>query len=152
MRKKKTLEMTAKHLTKKEILERELEEKSILFGKEQLKSPPAWLINDIAVKEWRRLVNEFETNGNSLICNLDYNNLGAYCNSFASYTKIAQKLGDNFAIGQYANPLVKLLLNYSDEMRKYASTLGLTIDSRLKKAPEALEKKEADLQGTFGEI
>ena len=92
MRKRKTLEETTKHLTNEEKLKRELGEKAIQFEKEQLKNPPKWLINDLAVKEWHRLVNEFEKNGNSLICNLDYNNLGAYCNSFASYTELVLSL------------------------------------------------------------
>lgn len=152
MRKRKTLENTVKHLTKEEKLKRELGEKAIQFEKNQLKTPPDWLINDTAVNEWHRLVNEFEANSNSLICNLDYNNLGAYCNSFASYTELVKRIGTNFGAGKETHPLSKMLLNYSDEMRKYAAMLGLSIDSRLKKIPEALEKKEADLQGSFGDI
>lgn len=152
MRKRKTLEETTKHLTNEEKLKRELGEKAIQFEKDQLKNPPKWLINDLAVKEWHRLVNEFEKNGNSLICNLDYNNLGAYCNSFASYTELVTRIGTNFGVGKEVHPLSKSLLNYSDEMRKYAAMLGLSIDSRLKKAPEALENKEKEIENSFGDI
>ena len=87
-----------------------------------------------------------------LFRSLDYNNLGAYCNSFASYTELVTRIGTNFGVGKEVHPLSKLLLNYSDEMRKYAAMLGLSIDSRLKKVPEALENKEKEIENSFGDI
>lgn len=150
--KRKTLEVTSKHLTKSEKSKKELIEKELNFRKDYLKNIPDWLINDIARNEWNRLVNEFESNEKSMICNLDYNNLGAYCNSFASYIELSKKVNTNFGLGTNTNPYIPLLLKYSDEMRKYANMLGLSLESRLKKATEQVEKKETDIKDEFGDI
>lgn len=64
---------------------REAEEDSVTTDKNQLKRPPTWLIDNVAKKEWRRIVKELEKI--NLIGNLDRNNLGGYCNAFANYVK-----------------------------------------------------------------
>lgn len=43
-------------------------------------------------------------------------------------------------------------MKYSDEMRKYASLLGLSIDSRLKIAALKGAKKKDEISNEFGEI
>ena len=58
---KKPLELQTKHLTKAEIAKKELEE-SIVFDKDALNNKPEWLVDEIACKEWDRLVNEFSKN------------------------------------------------------------------------------------------
>lgn len=55
---------------------REAEEDSVTTDKNQLKRPPTWLIDNVAKKEWRRIVKELEKI--NLIGNLDRNNLGGY--------------------------------------------------------------------------
>lgn len=52
---------------------REAEEDSVTTDKNQLKRPPTWLIDNVAKKEWRRIVKELEKI--NLIGNLDRNNL-----------------------------------------------------------------------------
>ena len=39
---------------------REAEEDSVTTDKNQLKRPPTWLIDNVAKKEWRRIVKELE--------------------------------------------------------------------------------------------
>ena len=43
-------------------------------------------------------------------------------------------------------------MKYSDEMRKYASLLGLSIDSRLKLASLKGKKKNDEINDEFGDI
>ena len=49
------------------------EEESVTVGKNQLKRPPTCLTDDVAKKEWRRIIKELEKV--SLVGNLDRNNL-----------------------------------------------------------------------------
>ncbi len=144
------LDAQKKNLTKEEIKRKELEEESIFIESDQLEIPPSWLINEIAVVEWKRLVKEFSKK--SMISNLDYNNLGAYCNSFTKYIELAQRLKLNFMVGKEANPLVALELKYSDEMKKYGSLLGLTTESRLKIGSGKIEEQGKEINNEFGEI
>lgn len=141
-----------KHLTEQEKFEKEQIEKNMIFDKDQLKTPPPWLINQIAINEWERIVNEIEKNENSFLCNLDYNNLGAYCNSFAKYQELSKRTGTRFMIGKETNPFISLELKFSDEMRKYASLLGLSIESRAKAGKIKTTKEQDDLNEDFGDI
>ncbi|MGL5055038.1 MAG: phage terminase small subunit P27 family [Fusobacteriaceae bacterium] len=137
-------------LTEKVKKQKELEEESVFVGNEQLENHPEWLVNEIAIEEWKRLVKEF--NKKSLISNLDYNNLGAYCNSFAKYVEVVNKIGINLMIGKTTNPLITLELKYSDEMKRYASLLGLTSESRLKLGGIKAGEQNQEVSNSFGDI
>ena len=50
------------------------------------------------------------------------------------------------------NPLIGIQKNYSEEMKKYSSLLGLTIDSRLKLAALKIEKGKDKVKDEFGDI
>lgn len=130
--------------------QKELEEQSIFIENDQLQIPPTWLINSEATNEWIRLVKEFDKK--SMINNLDYNNLGAYCNAFAKYTEIVEKLGMDIMIGINVNPLVQMELKYAEEMRKFASLLGLTSESRLKLGSIVAGVTSNEVENRFGEI
>lgn len=147
---RKPLEVQKKHLTKEEIEIKKLEEESIFIESDQLEQPPEWLINEIALKEWKRLVIEF--NKKSMISNLDYNNLGAYCNAFSKYTTLTKQVKLNFMIGMDVNPLVNLELKYSEEMKKFGNLLGLTIESRLKIGSKKGVEEQEGIEDEFGEI
>ena len=82
---RKPIDMQKAHLTLVEKQNRKMEEESVTTGNNQLKTPPKWLINDTAKKEWRRIVKEL--NKISIVGNLDYANLGGYCNAYANYIK-----------------------------------------------------------------
>ncbi|MGL5655897.1 MAG: phage terminase small subunit P27 family [Fusobacteriaceae bacterium] len=150
MGRKVPLELQKGDLTDKVKKQKELEEASVFVGNEQLEKPPEWLINDKAIEEWKRLVKEF--NKKSLISNLDYNNLGAYCNSFAKYTEVVNKMGMNLMIGKTTNPLITLELKYSDEMKRYGSLLGLTSESRLKLGGIKAGEQNQEVSNSFGDI
>lgn len=144
------LELQQGDLTDKVKKQKQLEEQSVFVGNEQLEHPPEWLINDKAKDEWKRLVTQF--NKKSLISNLDYNNLGAYCNSFAKYTEVVNKIGMDLMIGKTTNPLITLELKYSDEMKRYGSLLGLTTESRLKIGGIKAGEQGQEVSNAFGDI
>lgn len=138
---------------------RENEEKSIETDKDQLKRPPDWLIDNVAKKEWRRIVKEL--NKIHLIGNLDRNNLGGYCNAFANYVKATNILKDqSYYIDRETrtgtivvkNPMVDIQKNYAEEMRRFAALCGLTIDARLKAAAIKTDKTQEEITRKFGNI
>ena len=157
-RPKKPLELQMKHLTQEEKINKELEEQEIRnLNKNQLAKPPTWLRDLTAKKEWKRLNKELEEI--SVICNLDYNNLGAYCNAYSFYVQATKELDKEPLITEFTNkagatnfienPLMRIQIRYSDEMKKFASLLSLTIDSRLK---IATINNQNDLVDDFGDI
>ena len=91
-RPRKPLEMQRGNLTVISMERRKNEEKKVKTGSSQLSRPPDWLIDEVAVKEWKRIVKELKKI--NLIGNLDRNNLGGYCNAFANYVKATNILRD----------------------------------------------------------
>ena len=139
---------------------REAEEDSVTTDKNQLKRPPTWLIDNVAKKEWRRIVVK-ELEKINLIGNLDRNNLGGYCNAFANYVKATEILKDQtYYINRETrsgvivvkNPMVDIQRTYAEEMRKFASLCGLTIDARLKAAAVKSDKTREAITNKFGNI
>jgi P27 family predicted phage terminase small subunit len=159
-RPKKMLNTQEGHLTKRQQEEKKLQEEIIKTGIEQLSKPPTWLRDNVAKKEWKRLVEQFKLLG--VISNLDLNNLGAYCNAYSSYLEATKELKGQALTIEYTNkggatniienPLIKIQLKYSDEMKKYSSLLGLTVDSRLKMATLKLTETKKDIVEDFGDI
>ncbi|WP_242862420.1 phage terminase small subunit P27 family [Clostridium massiliamazoniense] len=159
-RPKKPLELQTKHLTQEERAELEYRQELIKTNSDQLEKSPKWLRDKIARNEWKRLVEQFRTI--SVISNLDLNNLGAYCNAYSSYIETTKLLKDEPLTIQYTNkggatniienPLIKIQMKYSDEMRKYSSLLGLSIDSRLKLASIKSTETKKELTDEFWDI
>ncbi|WP_242864625.1 phage terminase small subunit P27 family [Clostridium botulinum] len=132
----------------------------ITVGREDLEKPPSWLRDSVAKKEFKRIINEFRNI--EVIGNLDLNNLGAYCNAYSFYIQATkelkgqpltvQKVMPNGSYTTIENPLIKIQLKYSEEIRKFASLCGLTLDSRMKigaiKTTQSKEKVNED----FGDI
>lgn len=153
--------MQTKHLTNSEKLEKENQEKAIILGREDLKKPPKWLIDNIAKNEFKRIIKNFSEL--EVIGNLDINNIGAYCNAYSFYLKATKELTDSGSLviekqlpnGSYTlveNPLIKIQKQYAEEMRKFASLCGLTIDSRLKLAVQKTTEERQGIKEDFGDI
>ncbi|MBK1809147.1 phage terminase small subunit P27 family [Clostridium sp. YIM B02505] len=159
-RPKKPLSMQEGHLTVNQQTEKRLQEEIIECATDQLEKTPSWLRDNIAKKEWKRLVEQFKNIG--VISNLDLNNLGAYCNAYSSYLEATKELKGQALTIEYTNkggstnlienPLIKIQIKYSDEMKRYSSLLGLTIDSRLKMATIKLNETKKDITDEFGDI
>ena len=159
-RNRKPLEMQKGNLTVEQQMRKQREEELVKVGREQLKSPPTWLVDTVAKKEFKRIVKEFETI--EVIGNLDLNNLCGYCNAYSFYRKATEQLKNeplivekplpNGAIQEVKNPLIVIQKNYADEMRRFATMCGLSIDSRLKFATVQVSKTEEEIEDTFGDI
>ena len=158
-RPRKPLEMQKGNLTIISMEQRKNEEKKATTGSNQLSRPPDWLIDEVAVKEWKRIVKELKKI--NLIGNLDRNNLGGYCNAFANYIKATEILkNQTFYIDRETrtgvivvkNPMVDIQRTYAEEMRKFASLCGLTIDARLKAVAIKTDTTQEDITRKFGNI
>lgn len=149
---RKSLNQQKGNLTVIQQQQKELEEEraKTFVSKEELKNPPNWLVNEIAIEEWKRIVKELEAT--PLFNNLDYNNLGVYCNSVAKYSELVKQVGMKFRIGKELNNLVSLELKYSDEIKKYASLLGLTLDGKLRLITGDIKAEANKTEQEFGEI
>ncbi len=158
-RQRKPISMQKGNLTVFQQEKKRMEEEYIRTGRNQLKTPPIWLIDDIAKKEFKRIVKELKEI--DMIGNLDLNNLGAYCNAFSNYIHVTEQLKDQdyYVVREtrtgtiiVKNPLIDIQTNYASEMRKFASLCGMTIDSRLKTASIKISKEEEEINRKFGGI
>lgn len=156
-RQRKLLDMQKGNLTVLQQEKKRIEEEYVRTGKDQLKFPPIWLIDDIAKKEFKRIVKELKEI--DMVGNLDLNNLGAYCNAFSNYIHVTEQLnGQAYYIERETrtgviivkNPLVDIQTNYASEMRRFASLCGMTIDSRLKAATTKIDKQQQTISSKFG--
>ena len=127
---------------------------------EQLDKVPKWVSDPRAKKEWKRLVREFRKL--DILSNLDFNNLGLYCNSFVAYLDATEelkitgttairvnKMGDETPI---KHPLVEIQRMYSDEVKKYSNFIGLSMDSRLKMGALKVEQMKGEVDNEFSGI
>lgn len=158
-RPRKPVEMQRGNLTVLTMENRSTEEKSVSTGKNQLVRPPDWLIDDVAKKEWKRIVKELKKI--NLIGNLDRNNLGGYCNAFANYVRSTEMMRDQEYYMEretrtgtiiVKNPMVDIQKTYAEEMRKFAALCGITIDARLKAAAIKTDKTQEEITKEFGNI
>ena len=158
-RPRKPMELQKGHLTVIDGQKKKMAEDTIKTEKNQLKTPPSWLINDVAKKEWRRIVKELGKIG--IVGNLDRNNLGGYCNAFANYIKATDILKEQTyyidretrnGVIVVKNPMVDIQKMYAEEMRRFAALCGLTIDSRLKAGAGKVEKENQEIEKKFGFI
>ncbi|MNB98316.1 Phage terminase, small subunit [compost metagenome] len=127
------------HLTKAEIEQRKAQEEAVKPKADKIK-PPTWLKSIVARKEFKRISSELQEI--NLISNLDVDLLAMYCQAYAQYQQVISEMdGQPLSVTKYdkyerpylvENPLIKIQLKYSDEMKKIASQMGLSINSRLK--------------------
>lgn len=134
-------------------------EELVLTDKTDLDKVPSWLIDKVAKDEWKRLVKNLKKI--DIIGNLDINNLGVYCNTFSQYRKITAAISkveilrtdENEDAMNYVFERLSNQQRYcADELRKYAGTLGLTIDSRLKAGAIKGKDKDDEIEDEFGDI
>lgn len=158
-RSRKPQEMQRGNITVIDGSKRKSEEESVTVGKDQLKRVPDWLTDNVAKKEWKRLIAELDKI--DIVGNLDKNNLGAYCNAFSRYIQVTKELaGAPLCVEKTTrtgtvivkNPLLDIQKMYAEEMRKFAALCGLTIDSRLKAAVTKTTEKEENVKQKFGDI
>lgn len=158
-RPKKPIDMQKAHNSIVEKQKKKQEEKYVITGNDQLKTPPKWLTDDVAKKEWRRIVKQLKQI--EIVGNLDYANLAGYCNAYANYIRATEILREqDYYIERETrtgtivvkNPMVDIQTTYAAEMRKFASLCGMTIDSRLKAAVTKRSEDDIEMAKRFGAI
>ena len=131
---------------------------------DQLKYAPRWLTDKAAKTEWQRLIKEMRKAG--LVCNLDRNNIGMYCNCWSDYLRVSQLIkmllpedekevlpADNAAENmELYTSLIRLRKTLIDDMMKISRTCGLTLDSRLKAGQLKVDKVADAIEDAFGDI
>ena len=137
------------NITSIDKLKRQAEEKAVKTGTSQLTRPPDELIDDIAKKEWKRVVPQLKATG--IIGNLDRANIIGYCNAYALYRRALRELVDGTAMAGQKERSDQIRF-WQKEYRDYGKLSGMTYDSRLKAAAVQTKKEEDALEERFGGI
>ena len=141
------------HLTKNQQTKRHTEQELVRTDNKYFLTPPAWLTDETAVKEYKRLVKAMKSI--DMLGDLDANNLACYCNAFSNYLKATSQLTELVTLtekGLSENPLIAIQTRYAKEMRDFARLCGLSIDSRLKFAAVKLNDISENIDNEFGNI
>ncbi len=159
-RNRKPLEQQAGNLTKVDRERKQLEQQAIKTGAEDLIRAPSWLVDSTAKKEYKRILKDLGKI--EIVGNLDLSNLAGYCNAYSMYRRateqmkgqdlIVKKISAQGVAYEAENPLIMIQKRYAEEMRKFASVCGLTIDSRLKAASVKVDRIEDEIEDEFGDI
>ena len=152
-RNRKPLNEQTKHLTveEKENIKASEEHCVSLAGNKLKISPPKWVKGEIAKKEYRKLAKLLTKN--EFLGELDENNLAIYCCAFEKYQLLSNEyeaLDIDFL--DERDKLLKQITVQTEIMRKYAGTLGLTVDSRLKLGSIKTKTIDDDIAEEFGDI
>lgn len=155
----KANELKTGHYTKEQQVKQELIEQELKQDEVELRCP-SWVKDKVAKAEFKRLSKELKEIG--IISTLDLNSLTSYCIAYSKYRQAVEEMnGQPLTVPYFnkngtstivPNPLIKIQKMYSDEMKKWASCLGLTIDSRLKCATLKVEKAQDEVGDSFGDI
>ena len=143
------------HLTKSQQTKRYTEQELVRTDNRYFSTPPPWLTDETAKKEYKRLVRTMKNM--DMLGDLDANNLACYCNAYSNYLKATHQLETEGLIlhgekGDYENPLIAIQTKYAKEMRDFARLCGLSIDSRLKFAAVKLDDISENIDSEFGSI
>ena len=143
-------------LSKAEI-KRRMEEEAALRPADDNTECPDWVTDARAREEYARISVELEKLG--LLTNLDINTLAAYCIAFSRYVEATQAMeGQPLTVVQtnkngitavVENPLIKIQLKYSDEMKRLTGEMGLSISARMKLIPPKKEEKKENKFARF---
>lgn len=158
-RARKPVDMQSKHLTNAEKEDKNQQEELLILGREQLENPPSWLSDEIAIEEFKRVVEEL--NSVDIVGNLDLSNIGGYCNAFSTYVCAVDKLKNKellikqvskSGIKLVGNPYLTIRDNAASEMRKFGALCGINVDGRLKLATIKTTQNDEDITDEFGDI
>lgn len=137
------------HLTKEQRIEREKEEE-LLYNYDPISldevphgiTKEGWLIYEDLVPQMRQLP----------ISKLDAGLLVIYCNTYAIYSQATQEVSEYGFLDENGKPsgAFKVMNETSKQLKSLASSLGLSIDSRMKIViPEAKEREPEDPFGAM---
>ena len=91
-RNRKPLDQQAGNITKEDKDRKALEEQVVKTGAEDIGKTPAWLVDAVAKREYKRILKDLKRI--EIVGNLDLSNLAGYCNAYAMYRKATQQLAN----------------------------------------------------------
>ena len=130
-RNRKPLDQQAGNITKEDKDRKALEEQVVKTGAEDIGKTPAWLVDAVAKREYKRILKDLKRI--EIVGNLDLSNLAGYCNAYAMYRKATQQLANEELIVKRTsaqgyeyeaeNPLIVVQKKYAEEMRDRKSVV-----------------------------
>lgn len=146
------------HLTQDDIAIKTEAEDAISIGFDKAKKPnKKLLIDDVAVKEYRRIIKLIQELNILALCDMDIANICGYCNAYSQYFKTTAQLKEEPLVvekaqGPAVNPLIEIQKTYASEMRRFGSLIGADVSSRLKLSLNRVQSKDDGTGGIFGDI
>lgn len=140
------------HRTKDELDEKKRAEKVAGEFSPLSATPPAWLDRE-GKREYRRVMPLLSDLN---ITALDRSTVAMYCNSYSLFLQAQANVRENGVVmdteyGVKRNPATTVMIDMQKETRAYASSLGMTLDSRTKLVtPEPKESYEDDKFAHYG--
>lgn len=147
-RKNKLDGTTTGHRTKEELAEKaEVEAAAGQFPALSVE-PPEWL-NELAKAEYMRVAPTLEK---LHVTTLDQTALALYANAYSNYVTAARDVDLNGQKDREGkkNVSVSIMSDSSKDISKYANSLGLTLDSRMKIIKPTVKEVEDDPYMNFG--
>lgn len=159
--KRKPISGQTKHRSVAERETRKQAEDAIKTSSDQIMTPPDWLNSDVAKEEWNRVLPQLLDI--DVVGNLDLEALAGYCNAFANYRRAMEELSQQSLLNVFEdpesgfcsikeNPLNGIAIKWAVEMRKFADTCGITLNSRLKAGQAKMDKQKQTIEDEFGDI
>lgn len=93
-RPRKILDEQQGNLTTVEKARKQAEEEMSKGSQDRIERPPTWLKNPVAKKEYKTIIKDLKKAPSFLLCDLDINNLAAYCNAYAQYRRVTALIDD----------------------------------------------------------
>lgn len=138
----KLVEKTKGHISKAQKIERENMRNELFEYPTICEEPPSFLVGE-GLKEWQRIIPLL--NENIPISELDSTLIASYCLSVGTVVECQKDINDRGVIVEgSSNPSVRMQSQAIKDMRLLASSLGISLDSRMKIAFNKTKEKPVD--------
>lgn len=138
----KLVEQTKGHISKAQKIERENMRNELFDYPKICDEPPSFLVGE-GLKEWDRIIPLL--NENIPISELDSTLIASYCAAVGTIVECQLDINDRGTIvEEKANPSVRMQSQAIKDMRLLASSLGISLDSRMKIAFNKTKEKPLD--------
>lgn len=152
-RRRKLSTNTTGNFTKEQMEEKKTAEDQLSQFNQIPDEPPNWL-DKAGKEEYLRIINSLKQ---LPIADLDYNQVASYCGFYSDFIKASRKINREGAVIKAGNGSTKInpAFNVKKEahtrMQSIASTLGMTIDSRLKIVAPNKEERHDPFKEMFSD-
>ena len=134
------------------IKQQKMQEEAIATGRDRdlLEEVPSELRDKYARETWERILPDLLEE--STTCNLDRDNIIAYCNAWSLYLEAGRKLKRNKKDDAYQSLWLKRQRLAAADQRVYGKLCGMDASSRLKQATAAIDDERKVIDLKYGAI